>query len=139
MTQNYKMILTPYLWNCSSYDCGFWYICVNWWYLQQFFFSFFSSFFQNYDFSGFSKFINKCQKEILKCVPPSLFNCYFANPLTLTRGHGLGYSFTYLMLITAFFFHIWLVVYWEPFYKVESINLTECSIKFELVTFQFQF
>ena len=49
------------------YDYGFWYTCVQWWYLQQFFFSFF----QNSDFSFFSKFINKCQKEILRCVPPS--------------------------------------------------------------------
>ena len=35
-------------------------------YLQQFF-----SLFQNSDFSGFSKFIYKCQKEILRCAPPS--------------------------------------------------------------------
>ena len=27
-------------------------------------------FFQNSDFLGFSKFINKCQKEILRCAPP---------------------------------------------------------------------
>ena len=36
-----------------------------------FFFFFFFSFFQNSDFSGFSKFINKCQKEILRCALPS--------------------------------------------------------------------
>ena len=29
------------------------------------------SFFQNSDFFGFSRFINKCQKEILRCTPPS--------------------------------------------------------------------
>ena len=40
--------LTLYLWNRTSYDCGFWLTCVKWWYLQQFF-----SFFQNSDFLGF--------------------------------------------------------------------------------------
>ena len=35
------------------------------------FFFFFFFFFQNSDFSGFSKFISKCQKEILRCVPSS--------------------------------------------------------------------
>ena len=78
MTQNDKMILTPYLWNCSSYDCGFWYTCVNWWYLQQFFIFF--SFFQNYDFSGFSKFINKCQKEIAS-------HLHFLTAIWLTYSH----------------------------------------------------
>ena len=67
-----KNCLTPYLRNCTSYDCGFWYTCVKWWYLQQFF-----SFFQKSDFSGFSKFINKCQKEILRCAPPSSYVCDF--------------------------------------------------------------
>ena len=42
------------------------------WYLQQFF-----SFSQNSDFSGFSKFINKCQKEILRSAPPSSHVCDF--------------------------------------------------------------
>ena len=39
MAQNYKKIvcLTPYLRNRTSGDCGFWYTCVKWWYLQQFF------------------------------------------------------------------------------------------------------
>ena len=42
------------------------------------FFVFFSfSFFQKSDFSGFSKFINKCQKEILRCAPPSSHVCDF--------------------------------------------------------------
>ena len=40
-------------------------------------FFFFSSFFQNYDFSGFSKFINKCQKETLRCAPRSSHVCDF--------------------------------------------------------------
>ena len=38
-----------YLRNCT-YDSGFWYRCVKWWYLQQFFFFF--SFFQNSNFSN---------------------------------------------------------------------------------------
>ena len=29
-----KFCLAPYLWNCISYDCVFWYTCVKWWYLQ---------------------------------------------------------------------------------------------------------
>ena len=37
----WQKILSPYLRNCASYDCGFSYTCVKWWYLQQFF-----SFFQ---------------------------------------------------------------------------------------------
>ena len=32
---------------------------------------YFFLFFQNSEFLGFSKFINKCQKEIIRCVPPS--------------------------------------------------------------------
>ena len=45
-----------------------------------FFFSFFFfSFFQNSDFSGFSKFINKCQKEILRCALPSSHVCELFN------------------------------------------------------------
>ena len=30
------LFLTPYLKNRTSYDCGFWYTCAKWWYLQQF-------------------------------------------------------------------------------------------------------
>ena len=48
--------------------------CVKWWYFQQFFFSFF----QNSDFFGFSKFINKCQNEIMRCAPPSSYVCDFS-------------------------------------------------------------
>ena len=44
-----------------------------------FFFFFFFSFFQNSDFSGFSKFINKCQKEILRCALPSSHVCELFN------------------------------------------------------------
>ena len=40
--------LTPYLRNHTSYDCGFWYTCVKWWYLQQVF-----PFFQNSNFGVF--------------------------------------------------------------------------------------
>ena len=39
MTKN-SVCLTPYLRNCTSYNCGFWYTCVKWWYLQHFFFIF---------------------------------------------------------------------------------------------------
>ena len=67
-----KNCLTSYLRNCNSYYCGFWYTCVKWWYLQQIF-----PLFQKSDFSGFSKFINKCQKEILRCAPPSSHVCDF--------------------------------------------------------------
>ena len=67
MAQNdKKFCLTSYLRKCTPYDCGFWYTCVNWWYLQQIFW-----FFQKSDFWWFLKFINKCQKEILRCAPPS--------------------------------------------------------------------
>ena len=73
MAQNgKKFCLTLYLRNFTSYDCSFWYTCVKWWYLQQFF-----SFFQKFGFSGFSKLINKCQKENLRCAPPSSHVCDF--------------------------------------------------------------
>ena len=73
MSQNgKKFCLTLYLRNCTSYDCGFWYSCVKWWYLQQIF-----SCFQKSDFSGFSKFINKCQNEIIRGAPPSSYVCDF--------------------------------------------------------------
>ena len=65
---------TPYLRKCTSYDCGFWYTCVKYDISSNFF-----SFFQNSDFLDFSKFINKCQKEILRCAPPSsyVFDFFF--------------------------------------------------------------
>ena len=74
MAQNDKKILS----HSRSQEL---YICVKWWYLQQLFFFiiiiiflllyFFFSFFQNSDlFFYFWKFINKCQKEILRCAPP---------------------------------------------------------------------
>ena len=37
----------------------------------------FFSFSQKSDFSGFSKFISKCQKEILRYAPPSMHACDF--------------------------------------------------------------
>ena len=45
---------------------GFWYTCAKLWYLQQFF-----PFFQKSDFTAFQSSINKCQKDILRCSPPS--------------------------------------------------------------------
>ena len=36
------------------------------------------SFFQNSDFLGFSKFINKCQKKVMRCAPPSSHVCDFS-------------------------------------------------------------
>ena len=90
MAQNdKKFCLTPYLRNCTSYDCGFWYACVKWWYLQQFF-----SCFQKSDFSGFSKFINKSKKEILKCVPTFLTCVWF-----LYRGGVFNQNDLYLCLV----------------------------------------
>ena len=59
----------------ASYDCGFWHKFVKWWYLQQFFL-----FFRNSNFLGFSKFISKCLKEILRCPSPSLHVCDFFSP-----------------------------------------------------------
>ena len=38
----------------------------------------FFSFFQSSDFLGFSKFINKCQKEIMRWAPPSSYVCDFS-------------------------------------------------------------
>ena len=80
---NKKICLTSYLRNCTSYDCGFWYTYVKW-YLHQIF-----SFFQKPDFLGFSKFINKCQKEILRCAPPSshMFDFFVKLWLILSQYH----------------------------------------------------
>ena len=36
-----NFVLTLYRRNCTSYDRGFWYLCIKWWYLQQFLFHFF--------------------------------------------------------------------------------------------------
>ena len=65
-----KFCLTPYLRKYTSFNCVFWHTCVKWWYLPQFF-----SFFQKFDFLGFSKFINEWQKEILRCAPCSSHVC----------------------------------------------------------------
>ena len=43
-----KSCLTLYLRNCTTYDCGFWYTCVKWWYIQLFF-----HFFKILTFLGF--------------------------------------------------------------------------------------
>ena len=43
------------------------------------FFFFFFFFFPNFYFSGFLKFINKCQKEILRCALPSSHVCELFN------------------------------------------------------------
>ena len=64
-----KICLTSDLRNCTSYDCGFWYTCKMMIFPAIFIFIFFFfHYFQNSDFSGFSKFITKCQKEILRCA-----------------------------------------------------------------------
>ena len=82
-----------YLRNCRSYHWDFWYTGVKQLYLQVFFFFlkekkcnivyikiilFFigplQQFFNKY---LFFKFISKCEKEILRCTPPSLHVCDF--------------------------------------------------------------
>ena len=67
-----KFCLTPYLRNFTSYDCVFWYTCVKWWYLQNFF-QFFKSLicrvFQSLSMNGKMKF--------LRCAPPSSLVCDF--------------------------------------------------------------
>ena len=74
MAQNDKKnCLTLYLSNCSSYDCCFLvHMCENMISPAYFF-----SFPQNSEFSGFSKFINKCQKKVLRCAAPSSYVCDF--------------------------------------------------------------
>ena len=62
-----KNCLTAYLRNWNSHDCGFRYTSVKRCYLQQFF-----SVSQKSDFLGISKFIHKCQKEIMTCTPTFL-------------------------------------------------------------------
>ena len=75
MAQNdKKLCLTPYLWNHTSYDgCFLVHMCKMMISLA-FFFFIFSKF---GDSSRFSKFINKYQKEILRCAPPSSYVCEF--------------------------------------------------------------
>ena len=55
-----KICITSYLRNFTSYDCGFWYTCVKWWYLQKNFFHFFESLiflvFQNLSIKSKRKF-----------------------------------------------------------------------------------
>ena len=59
--------------------------------ISSIFFFFFFSFLQNSDFSGVSKFINKCQKEILRCTPPSrvwFFLHHIAGGFPIVGGMG---------------------------------------------------
>ena len=67
-----KKILTLYIRNCTSWLWFLVHICK-----MMISSAIFFSFFQNSDFLGFSKFINKCQKEILRCAPPSSHECDF--------------------------------------------------------------
>ena len=109
-----KKYLIPYLRSCSSYDFGFWYTCVKWWYLQQYF-----SFFQNSDFPGFSKFINKCQEEILTCAPPSSHVCDFIFYFYI-------FIFHVLPEFVVFYFFIF---YAFLFFKLKSVKINEKIIK----------
>ena len=89
---------------------------VKWWYLQQYF-----SFFQNSDFPGFSKFINKCQEEILTCAPPS--------------SHVCDFIFYFLFLYIYFSCFTWicpiLLFHILPFsfFKLKSVKINEKIIK----------
>ena len=56
----WQKILSSYLRNCTTYDYGFWYTCVKWWYFQQFF-----SFFEKSVLFGFLKGV----------VCPTFFPC----------------------------------------------------------------
>ena len=82
MTKN-SVSLTPYLRNCTSYDCGFWYTCVKSWYLLQFFFFIFSKFWffwflggegkgqkitHNYQFQSVTFYISITVDHIMKIV-----------------------------------------------------------------------
>ena len=69
MTKN-SVCLTPYLRNCTSYDCGFWYTSVKWWYLQLSFI-----FFQNSDFLEGKRAKNDPWLPISVCRTLYLKNC----------------------------------------------------------------
>ena len=60
--------------------------------------SFFFSRSQNSDFFGFSKFNNKCQKEILRCVPPSHVCNFFSKTMFWLFFSDHSVSFAYLGL-----------------------------------------
>ena len=62
-----------YLRDCTSYDCGFWYTCVKWWYLQHFFFFFFFSFLQNSDFRFFQSLSINAKRKLWDL--PTFFTC----------------------------------------------------------------
>ena len=67
MTKNFVSL---WISGTVRHDCGFWYTCVKWSYLQQCLFLFF----KNSDFFGFSK-TNKCQKQMLRCASSSSHLC----------------------------------------------------------------
>ena len=72
-----KSCLKTYLRNCTSCDWLLLHMCKMVCPANCFIF-------QKSDFSGFSKFINKCQKEILRCAPPSSDGCDFFVKLWLS-------------------------------------------------------
>ena len=122
MAQNDKnFCLTPYMRTCTSYDCGFWCTCVRSWYLEHFFFF---SFFQNLDFSSFSKFVNKCQKEILRCAPPSSHVCFFYVCTKIS-----DWKFCYFTNWSLFGFLIYSGGYWKkPVTKIGYFTLRKREI-----------
>ena len=76
MTQNDKKI-SHYI-SQELYLIWLWflvYMCIMM--ISPAFFFFFFHFFKILIFQGFSKFINKCQKEILRCSPPFSHVCGF--------------------------------------------------------------
>ena len=99
MTKN-SVRHASYLRKYISYDCHLWCKCVKWWIIC-FLFAHFNSFFSNY---LFFKFINKCQKEILRCVPPSSHMrdfCYIFT-VTVLKFHYVKYHFHKMLWSNAF-------------------------------------
>ena len=122
---------------------------VKWWYLQHFF-----SFSQNSDFSGFSKFINKCQKEILRCAPPSPYVCdffsvflsfflFFSFPVFLSFAVLASYSVFlslsfHVSLFSLSFFLSFAVFFFTFFLSCLALNIFLSSKSFFLC-FSFSF
>ena len=125
---NKKICLTSYLRNSSSYDCGFWYTYVER-YLQQIF-----SFFQKTDFLGFSKFINKCQKEILRCVPSSshVRNIFVKIWLILSQNITciLVRQVIYLKINGGIISKIYCLILWSPI--CNPLILVSASVKWQV-------
>ena len=71
-----KICLTPYLTNCNSYDCGFWYPCVKWWYL---------SYFELFFFHCFKILIFQLFQSLSTNVPPSSHVCDFSYILVFLK------------------------------------------------------